>query len=247
MPSGHPPIGGTKPKAAPSPWSEFADYTLELKAPLRGEASTWRFRAFADPADVIVDFDTVAPKGRTKGSILLVGGQAVATRGFTPEAGFELDALDIAIVNLKVLTELLDAALPAGPAALKASHAVSAKDDRAPIFVNTPGANAQFNAPWSLKGRLERRDANAVSFRLELEAPGGEKPGERSRWVFTGKASGSVKGRVMDDSMSLAGWTAYGLGPARPAKAQSHASLRFGATKLPGPFATLKDLRAALK
>ena len=44
--------------------------------------------------------------------------------------------------------------------------------------------------------------------------------------------------------MSLAGWTAYSIGPGASGKT-GHASLRFRATKLPGTFATLKDLRAA--
>ena len=33
---------------------------------------------------------------------------ALATRGFTPEPGFELDPLDVAVLNLKILTRLLD-------------------------------------------------------------------------------------------------------------------------------------------
>jgi hypothetical protein len=54
-----------------------------------------------------------------------------------------------------------------------------------------------------------------------------------------------AKGRVLEDSMSLAGWTAYRLGPAKGSK-PGHATLKFGATRLPGPYATLKDLRAHL-
>jgi multisubunit Na+/H+ antiporter MnhC subunit len=55
MPSSHPPIGGgLHDKAPPSPWSELADYTLTVKVPPKGETGTWKFRTFADPADVIV-------------------------------------------------------------------------------------------------------------------------------------------------------------------------------------------------
>lgn len=246
MPPNHPPIGGSPhAKEAPSPWAVLADYSLTVKVPPKGDTGTWRVRTFEDPADVVVDLDTPGPKGRTKGTIMLVGGQAIATRGYVPEKGYEVDALDAAIVNLKVATRLLDAAVPGGPAAVKDKQAVSARDDRTPIVASTPSANAQFNAPWSLQGTVERTAAGAIAFRLELDTPGA-KPGERSRWVFSGTASGSAKGRALDAAMSLSGWTAYTLGPPKGAK-PSHATLRFGATPLPGPFATLKDLRAALK
>lgn len=246
IPANHPPISGGAPKAAPSPWSEFADYTLSATVP-KGETGTWKFRTFADPGDVVLDFDTPGGKGRTKGTIILVGGRGMAVKGFTPEPGFEVDPLDVAVLQLKLLTQLLDAALPGGPASLKGSQAVSARDDKATLVVSTPTANAGFTAPWSLKGKVERVDAAGISFRLEVEAPGGTKPGEKGRWIFSGRASGSQKGRAMDDAASLAGWTAYAFAPPKSAKAQGHSSLRFGATMLPGPFATVKDLRAALK
>ena len=246
LPPNHPPMGSSaQAGAAPSPWSAFADYALTVKVPPRGDSGTWKYRTFADPADVIVDLDTPAPRGRTKGSIMLVGGQAIAARGLAPEPGFEVDPLDAAIVNLKVLTRLLDAAVPGGPAALKGKHAVNVREEAAEIFASTPSANAHFKAPWVLKGRVERVDAGTIAFRLELEAPGGDKPADRARWTYSGNASGTLKGRVLEDSMSLAGWTTYLLGPPKSAK-QGHTSLRFGATMLPGPFDTLKDLRTAL-
>lgn len=247
MPPNHPPLGASPHgRAAPSPWSELADYTLTVKVPPSGATGTWTFRTFADPADVIVDLDTPGPKGRTRGTILLVGGQAIAAKGFALEPGYETDPLDAAIVNLKILTRLLDVAAPDGPAALKGRRVVDARDDRTPIAASTPSATARFDAPWSLKGTVERVDSSTIAFRLELDAPGGAGPAARARWTFSGRASGTPKGRALDEAMSLAGWTAYRLASAQPVKQKSHTSLRFGAQRLPGAVATLKDLRAAL-
>lgn len=246
MPSNHPPIGGAQAKAPPSPWSELADYTLTLKAPPKGDTGTWKYRTFESPADMVVDLDTPGPKGRSKGSVMLVGGQAIAVKGLALEPGFEVDALDVAIVNLKILTRLLDAAVPGGPAALKGRQAIDKREAREAIEAFTPSSSARFAAPWTLKGSVERTDANTVSFRLELDAPGGDKPGDRARWTFTGTAGGSQKGRVLDDATALSGWTAYLLSPPKNAKGQAHTSLRFGTTKLDGPHATLRDLRATL-
>lgn len=245
MPANHPPIGGAPAKSAPSPWGEFADYAITVKTPPKGDTGTWKIRAYANPADVLIELDTPAAKGRTRGSIMLVGGSALATRGFTPEPGFELDPLDVAVLNLKILTRLLDLALPAGPSALKGKQSVNAKDERSPVFASTPSATAKFDAPWSLKGTLERKGAAGVAFQLEIEAPALDKTGTRARWAFSGTASGAARDRVLDDAMKLDGWTPYRLGPAKSAKS-GHTVLQFGATRLPGPFATLKELRAAL-
>ena len=246
MPSNHPPIGaGQGAKAPPSPWAEMAEYTLTVKVPPKGDTGTWKFHTYADPGDVVIDLDTPAAKGRTKGSIMLVGGNAIAAKGFALEPGFELDPLDIAVVNLKILTQLLDKAAPGGPATLKGKKAVNAREETMPILVSTPSANAKLNAPWTLKGTVERLDAGNVAFQLEVEVARADKPAERERWTFTGKAGGTSKGRVLEDTMGLAGWTAYRIGPAKGAK-QTHTSLQFAATKLAGPYATLKDLRAAL-
>ena len=247
MPSNHPPIGGSSVAAAPSPWSALADYTLTLKLPPKGATGTWTIRTYADPGDVMVDIDTPGTQGRIQGTMLLLGGQAIAARGIALEPGFEIDHLDNAIVNLKLLTRLLDAAVPGGPAAVKGKLAVKARDDKSPIVASTPSANGRIAAPWSLQGSVERIDAATIAFRLEVDASGGDKPAERARWSFTGRAGGTQKDRALDSAMSLAGWNAYTLGQVKTAKPQSsHMTIRFGATKLPGPFATLKDLRAAL-
>ena len=244
MPANHPPIGGPQAKEPASPWADFADYALTVKVPPKGESGTWKIRAYADPSDVLVELDTPAARGRNRGTILLLGGQHLAVKGVALEPGFELDPLDAAIVSLKSLTRLLDKAVPAGPAALKGKQSVSARDDRTPIEASTPTASTRFGTPWSLKGTVARVDANTVSFELEIEAPFGEKGDKRARWTFSGTAAGAARSRSLEDGMSLAGWTAYSIGPGTSGRT-GHASLRFRATKLPGTFATLGDLRAA--
>lgn len=247
LPTGHPPVGaGPQASEKPSPWSALAEYTLTVTAPRKGETGTWTFHTYADAADVLIDVDTPGAKGRTQGTLLLVSGSAIATKGLALEKGFELDPLDVAVVNLKILTRLLDVAVPGGPAALEGKRPVKARGESTPIMAATPSASAKFAAPWSLAGTVERVDATRIAFRLEIEVPKGDKAGERERWIFSGKAGGSARDRALDETMSLAGWTAYRIGPPKEAK-QSHTTLRFAANKLPGPIATVKDLRAAVQ
>ena len=237
------PAQGNPHATPPSPWADLAEYSISLKVPPKGETGNWRIRTFDDPADVSIELDTPAAKGRTKGTLLLVGGQAIAFRGFAPEAGFEIDPLDAAIVNLKLVTNLLTRAEPAGPDAVKAVTAVKLRDDKQPIVAYTRSLNMQFNAPWSVTGQVKRVDASTVSYDLTIEAPGA-KAGERLKWQLKGTAGGASRAKALDDAMSLSGWTAYRLAP--PSSKTGHTTLSFGTQKLPGPFATMKDLRSAL-
>jgi hypothetical protein len=244
MPTTPPAAASPHGKDAPSPWAGLADYTITVTVPPKGASGTWKFRTFADPADVVVELDTPAPGGRTRGTMVMVGGQAIAVKGFTPEKGFEIDPLDGALVNFKMLVQLLDAAMPGGPAEVKGRKSVKAGEGKASLVASTPTANARFNAPWTVKGTLERIDAKSLAFRLEVEAPLGDKPGERGRWTYTGRASGTATDRKLEDEMGLAGFAAYSLAP-QGAK-HTHTTLKFGVTKLEAPFATVRDLRAFL-
>jgi hypothetical protein len=237
------PSKGNPHAAPPSPWSDLAEYAISLKVPPKGDTGHWKIRTYDDPADVAIDLDTPAAKGRSKGSLLLVGGQGIAVKGFAPEPGFEIDPLDTAIVNLKLVTNLLARAAPEGPAGVKAATAVQLRDDKLPLLAYTRSLNLQFAAPWTVTGQLKRVDAATVAYDLVIEAPGA-KAGERLKWVLKGTAGGATRPKALDDAMPLSSWTAYRLGPGK--SKTGHTTLAFGTQKLPGPFATMRELRAAL-
>jgi hypothetical protein len=237
------PAKGNPHATPPSPWTDLAEYEISLKVPPKGETGNWKIRTFDDPSDVAIELDTPAAKGRTKGTLLLVGGQAIAYRGFTPEAGFEIDPLDTAIVNLKLVTNLLTRIAPEGPVAVKAVTPVKFGDARQALVAFTRSLNMQFNAPWSVTGQVKRVDATSIAYDLTIEAPGA-KAGERLKWQLKGKAGGASRGKALEDAMPLTGFAVHRLAP--PQSKAGHTTLSFGTQKLPGPFATMKDLRSAL-
>ncbi|MBK7661654.1 MAG: hypothetical protein IPJ28_22145 [Betaproteobacteria bacterium] len=237
------PAKGNPHATPPSPWADLAEYAISLKVPPKGATGQWKIRTFDDPSDVSIELDTPAAKGRTQGTLLLVGGQAIAFKGFAPEAGFEIDPLDTAIVNLKLVTNLLTRIAPEGPDAVKAVTPVKLGDGKQALVAYTRSINMQFNAPWSVTGQVKRVDAKTVGYDLTIEAPGA-KAGERLKWQLKGTAGGATRGKSLDDAMSLAGWSAYRLAP--PSSKTGHTTLSFGTQKLAGPYATMKDLRAAL-
>jgi hypothetical protein len=242
MPPADPAKGN--PHAAPaSPWGDLAEYAIALSVPPKGDTGNWKIRTFDDPADVSIELDTPAPKGRTKGTLLLVGGQAIAFKGFEPEKGFEIDPLDAAIVNLRLAVNLLTKVAPDGPVAIKGATPVKLSDAKQPLVAATRSITLQFPAPWSVTGQVKRADAATVAFDLVIEAAGA-KPGEKLKWTLKGTAGGASRAAALADALPLAGYTAYRLAP--PASKTGHTTLTFGTQKLAGPFASVKDLRAAL-
>lgn len=241
-----PPVDPAKgnPHAVPaSPWGDLAEYAISLTVPPKGDTGHWKIRTFDDPADVSIELDTPAAKGRSKGTLLLVGGQALAFKGFEPEKGFEIDPLDAAIVNLRLAVNLLTKAAPDGPVAVKAALPVKLADAKLPLIASTRSMNLQFPAPWSVTGQLKRADASTIAFDLVIEAAGA-KPGEKLRWTLKGTAGGASRAPTLPDSLPLAGFSAHRFAP-RTQK-PGHSSLTFGTQKIAGPYATVKDLRAAL-
>lgn len=234
----------SNPHSAPaSPWGKVPEIVLTLKVPPKGDTGTWRIRTFDDPADIQVELDTPAAKGRTKGTLLLVAGAGIAVKGFVPEKGFEIDPLDGAVVHLRLLTKILTDALPNGPEGVTGTQAVTLKEDKRPLVVFTPSLNLKFEPPWAVTGQVTRKDAQTLAYDLSLETPG-PKAGERVKFGLSGTLGGKPRERWLADGMSLAGYTAYKLGAGE--QKGKHATLSFGAAKLPGPFATVKDLRAEL-
>jgi hypothetical protein len=244
MPPKAPDPAQGNPHATPaSPWTDLAEYEISLKVPPKGETGNWKIRTFDDPSDVAIELDTPAANGRTRGTLLLVGGQAIAYRGFTPEAGFEIDPLDTAIVNLKLVTNLLTRIAPEGPDAVKAVTPVKIGDVKQALVAYTRSLNLTFSAPWTVTGQLKRVDPKSIAYDLTIEAPGA-KAGERLKWQLKGTAGGASRGKSLEDAMPLTGWTVHRLAP--PASKTGHTTLTFGTQKLPGPFATMKDLRSTL-
>jgi hypothetical protein len=247
-PAKAPPLPANAPAANPhsapaSPWGKVPEIVLTLKVPPKGDTGTWRIRTFDDPADIQVELDTPAAKGRTKGTLLLVAGAGIAVKGFVPEKGFEIDPLDGAVVHLRLLTKILTDALPNGPEGVTGTQAVNLKETQRPLVAFTPSLNLKFDAPWAVTGKVTRKDAQTLTYDLTLETAGA-KAGERVKFGLAGTLGGKARERWLDDGMALAGFTAYRLGAGE--KKGNHATLSFGATKLAGPFKTVKDLRAEL-
>ena len=119
--------------------------------------------------------------------------------------GHEIDALDGGVLGLKLALELLGAATPGGPSAIKQKSIFDVKEGRRSIAVNTASASGGLEAPWTLHAIIEPISADQWAFALVA------KHGETMHVSGTWQKDAAPP--VFADDLSLAGWQVLSIGP----------------------------------
>jgi hypothetical protein len=146
----------------------------------------------------------------TAGTILLIGGRWMLTRGFTASPAKAVGALDVAALNSQLVIVLLTAVLPNGPPAKGAPPQVHFEEKARRIRIATATATGEYDAPWSVEGTASTPAADAsTSFRLTFTC---SDRGRASTTVFAGNVDNSQPPVQLPDSMKLAGWTLRRIG-----------------------------------
>ncbi len=135
----------------------------------------------------------------------------MATQGPIAEPGYELDALDGAILQLQLVTKLLGRAIPEGPATIKSAQHVDFSDSNTGVQIATPSAGGMMSAPWRVVGELKRGQSDSVDFDLAFTFPSREGKGTTTL-SFSGKLFNTANTKV-DDQMQSATWNLFGVGP----------------------------------
>jgi len=144
------------------------------------------------------------------GTILLIGGHWMLTRGFTAAPAKAVSALDVAALNSQLVIVLLTAALPTGPPAKGAPPRVHFAEKTQRIRIATATATGEYDAPWSIDGTVTAGAAGATGFRLTFTC---SERGHPATTVFAGSLGNSEPPLQLPDSMRLAGWTLRRIGP----------------------------------
>lgn len=147
--------------------------------------------------------------------IMLVNGRSqwMLAKNVPLEKGYEIDALDGPVLTLKLVTELLRAAAPGGPGEITKSKSVNVNEKIRAIEVNTTAASGGIEAPWTLRGTIERNAANQLSFDLTASH---DQP-----MHITGTWQREPTVPVFADDMSLAGWQILSIGPIKTTETNS--------------------------
>jgi len=146
---------------------------------------------------------------RNQGTILLISGRWMASRGLTLETGEEIDIMDVATLNSQLAIALLQAAFPEGPPPSGTNRHVSLSEKSNPITVSTTSATGKYEAPWTVDGSVSSAKG-VVSYQLTFTFTA-----EKQKIVahLTGDVSNPDPPLNIPNSTALDGWVIHRLGP----------------------------------
>lgn len=225
-------------------WSEFTGGSLkEVSEGLDYELS-WTSEIDANH-DSLIAIDNRYGTERAQGQIMVVSGRVLASRGLDLKVGYEIDTLDSAILSFRLVRELLQCALPAGPGSINADEVVQYSEQVNPIRVGTPSAVGEFSAPWSVEGRVRRLNEETLSYALSFAYFAGPEASNQAKMSLSGTWQQGKSAARFSDAMNLRDWKIHRIGPITRVRGNS-TILDFGADPVANRFATLGDLRAAI-
>lgn len=227
-----------------SVWAVFTRVTLKQSVAGSAEAVEWTGSFDHRSLDVSIDIATQGSKEPSTGTVALVGGQVMMTRGLKLQPGYEIDALDAPVLSMRLVMILLKRVFPKGPDEVLGSADI----DRAGsigIRYATPSASGYIPAPWHVKGTVTKLADGTLPFDLALSFAVERQDKQMRSFTIHMKGELAVLGRpVFRDSDPLDGWTTYGLGP-QQFKQGSSTILDYGAKPQEATrYRTIGDVRA---
>jgi hypothetical protein len=213
-------------------WADPSRVQLNIEFPGDGYHASWElFRC--DCGDLLVRAELNAPGEVETGDLLLVGGQAVLTKGFGKYKEEAAASLDAAALMMQLALRLLERSEPGGPSKITALREVDLLDEINHINLDTGSAEGGFRAPWSIAGEISAVDDTQRRFDLS----------------FT--FSVGAPGEVQQVSMRLYGQAEYANTdfpvPGSSTIAEWDLSWRYESEALPGKAETLDELRALIQ
>lgn len=172
--------------------------------------------------------------------MILVGDGLLLARDLPLQRGRELDAFNGPLLMLQLVLRLLERAVPAGPASVTREIPLDLAERERPLHVSGVGAEGEFYAPWSAKGRIGPGANGQVRFELVFvsAAAGGGEAYQTSIAGIWQLASPPVQ---LPDEMSLRGWRGFRLKPVPVARSAGN-SVALGTSAAMG-FANLAEAR----
>jgi hypothetical protein len=217
--------------AGPPAWAPN-DISVSQTVPGRPGSANTHFEVGAT-GDARITVDLRDSSTHTTGTIVLIGGRWMLTRGFTSAGRKEIEALDVAALNSQLVIVLLTAALPGGPPAPGPPQHVRFAEKANPIRIATATASAVYGAPWTVTGSVTVSGANApATYQLSFTC---SEQGVAQTMEFAGSAGDAKSPVDLPDSMKLAGWKVRRLSLAKEPSP--------GSTQPPPKAATLGELR----
>ncbi len=193
-------------------WARFTGMSVTAMDTGSPVSASWRLQFDHERYDVRIDADYPAPGGRQRGTILLVGGRALLSRGLDLPRGMEVNAVDAPVMAMKLVIVVLAHAVPVAPETIGKERAIRLREEKVGLRFSTPTAAGVLLPPWTVEGKLGKAANGDIVYDLHVAggtADGYARKGPPIDTRFTGRFS-NVRTPILDDTMALASWTVYG-------------------------------------
>jgi len=204
----------------------------------RGDAH-WVISIDKDNNDSIIEKDENYDGNKVNGTLIIVSGRIMLTKGLDLKEGYEIDAADGPGLMMQLLLNVLGYVAPGGPDSIKGKIDVNHKDEEHPIKVTTSSASGVFGTPWVAKGFLEKKKNNIINYNIHFESTINKND------KYTIEMKGQWANKELDslqDNMSIEGWKIYTIGPYSK-KFKDGTIFDYGAQIKEGKYNTLGMLR----
>lgn len=236
------------PCGKPTAWFDFNGFTLKSTNPKSSGYGLWHGQFDKESMDIQIDAETSFGGSTKTGKILMIAGRVMATHGDVGEPGYEMDALDGAILQQQLVFRLLGAALPTGPKAVKGSYKINYSNAKTGIQFATQSAQGFIAAPWRVIGMVKKVASEKYQYHLELTSGVKGKPareGGEYASNFDGELSKIANAKIVD-SLSLADWKLFGVG-VQVQKTDNGTTYDYNSAPSAESFKTIADVRKKLE
>lgn len=226
-----------------SAWVPFTRITLRQSVSGSPESVEWAGLFDHSTLDVSIDMATHGTKEPMTGTVAVVGGQVMLTKGLNLHPGYEIDALDAPVLSMRLVMIVLNRVFPKGPDGIVGTQKID-RTDKVGIKYATQSASGYIAAPWHVTGKVSKLANGSVSYDIALSFPAQQQDNPNNKMTVYMKGEFSVLGHsVFSDTDSLDGWTTYGLGP-QQTKQGSSTILDYGAKpQEAADYRTIGDIR----
>lgn len=228
----------------PTAWASFTRISLKQSSQGSPEIVEWQGLFDHETNDMLIKIKSSGSDSSMNGSIGLVNGRIMLTKGLDLKPGYEIDAIDVPVLSMKLAMIILGRIFPDGPKEIAGNKVIDHTDNTGIKFA-TPSASGYISAPWRVNGSINKDADGNVDYELNLTLQAGTKEDKNKSYSISMEGQmGMHKPPIFQDSDSLSGWKTYGLGP-RQFKQGKSTVLDYGAT--PGKnddYKNIGDIRA---
>lgn len=190
---------------AESPWYDANRLTVHFES--ADGTADWLFE-LASGSEFRITLDEKLGDEPVSGSIMVLGGEVMISKGLELELGSEADSLDTPSLVQRLTLKLLQHVFPQGREQVLGVVDFRVLREHLYLTAATSRASAEFAPPWSVTGVVNNGNFDWVDFELDFEAPYVD-----YRAKFSGRWEELPNPIAFPDTMIIEDWQVWPLAP----------------------------------